>query len=213
MAARMYRSLPHFVAGLQRARDASKEYPFYSVLLYTPTNGLDERIAGYTGSRYSYLNRLTGQQCLLFVLEDVDRGQNIRDFRPEDVYEIARYLGASVDNIPCIILFTDPATRRETIVLPLRRVFVSPDDATDERLTTFFRALQAVIDKCAQETGDRLACLRRGIEKEWSKSSAWPEFIGKVSSVRDWVVASVSAGSTVMASLSAIMKVIKAFGG
>jgi hypothetical protein len=78
-------------------------------------------------------------------------------------------------------------------------VFGTPADATDEELTRFFRALQSVVDDCASvKARKRFDCLRSGLLKEWPKDSAWPETLRKASAVRDWVVASVAAGSSVL---------------
>jgi hypothetical protein len=215
MAMIPYRSLPDFVRSMEAAESGEDGYPFYAVLLYTPLNGLDQRTREYARSRMVYLNALTGRNCLMFVLEDVDRGVSIEDFRPEDVYEVARHLGASVEDLPCVVFFTDPSRRNETLVLRLRDRFPDATAATNDRLTDFFRSLQAVVDACSERDGaadQGLACLRDGFRARWPKGSKLPDYLAKTASVRDWVVASVTAGATVLTSLSTVVKAIAAFG-
>jgi hypothetical protein len=72
-----------------------------------------------------YVNSLTGESCLLMALEA--QGQPIEEFRPDDVYEIARYLGAQVDQVPCWAFITEPQTKRQTLVQPLSVLFPEAD--------------------------------------------------------------------------------------
>jgi hypothetical protein len=62
-------------------------YPYYSVILYTPQNGLDERLHEYVDKHWRDLNRLTGSNSLLVALENRQRDRAIGDFRPEEVDE------------------------------------------------------------------------------------------------------------------------------
>src|SRR5215216_6602291 len=142
------------------------QYPFYCVLLYTPMNGLDERMHNYVRSHWHLLNRLTGYNCLLIAVEDPFDNQEIQNFKPEDVYEIARYLGAPVNALPCMIFFESPQSRNDTLILELREFFPEPTNITDDQVTSFLRALQSIIDSCAgRDSDERLECLREGLEK------------------------------------------------
>src|SRR2546423_1150266 len=133
---------PVSLEDLQNQLERGDFYPFYAVLLYTPLNGLNVRLHEYVESRWEFLNNLTGNNCLMVALEK--RGRPIGRFRPEIVYDIARFLGVAVNQIPCLILFTDPKHRQETAVLDLKQLLSSAP--TDEALTTFFQDLQTVFD-------------------------------------------------------------------
>jgi hypothetical protein len=61
VAARPVYSLEDFLELLEYG----DEYPYYSVLLYTPENGLDQRLHEYVVKRWDFLNRLTGDGSLL----------------------------------------------------------------------------------------------------------------------------------------------------
>ncbi|HEX5417720.1 MAG TPA: hypothetical protein VFZ25_18840 [Chloroflexota bacterium] len=140
-------------------------YPYYAVLLYPPLNGLNAKLHAYVTSHWPYLNSLTGDSCLLFALESP--GQPIEEFRPEDVYRIARHLGAEVDNVPCLVFITDPRNQRQTIIQPLKPLFPRTDDVTDETFTEFFQSLQAILDRCVVSAApeDRFDCLQSAFNR------------------------------------------------
>jgi hypothetical protein len=187
-------------------------YPFYAVLLYTPMNGLDARIHRYVVERWDYLNTLTGPSCLLVALEDPLRRQDIQEFKPEDVYGIARYLGASVDNIPCIIFFTDPQNRNDTLILKLNEFLPDASNLTDEEITDFFRALQSIVDSCSGSDPDsKLACLRKGLRSQWPSDSRFAEIASRLSIAGGWLVSSVVTTSSIVEALSKIVTTISPF--
>ena len=201
-------SLKDFVHNIDR----EDTYPFYCVLLYTPKNGLDERMHKYVNSRWTYLNSLTGTSCLMFAIEDIDRGISIEKFKPEEVYDIARLLGVSVQSLPCVVFFTEPKKRNETLILKLHDFFPEPKTVTDDEVTSFFRAVQSVIDTCtAGNAESRLQCLREGFEKQWPKGSQWANMVAKLPSMGGWLVASVTTGATVVTALSTILNTIAPF--
>jgi hypothetical protein len=135
-------------------------YPFYSVILYTPENGLDQRLHDYVEQHWRLLNRLTGDNSLLAALEDRGGDRSISAFRPEEVYDIARELGVSVAAVPALVFFTSPKDRSETLVLRLGDFL--PADVSDAGLTDFFRSLAGLVDRCAGGAdADRLDCLRK----------------------------------------------------
>ncbi len=187
----------------------SDRYPFYCVLMYTPMNGLDERMHKYVLSRWHFLNKLTGYNCLLVALEDMDRGKDIRDYKPEDVYEIARYLGAPASSLPCMVFFTNPQERNDTLILKLRDFLPDPGNVTDEELTDFFRALQSIIDTCAgREADSRIECLREGLRSEWPQDSRWAEVASKLPAAGSWLVKSVTTTSTIVEAVNKIVTVV-----
>jgi hypothetical protein len=67
---------------LLRLLEEGDFYPYYSVILYTPENGLDQRLHEYVDKHWSFLNRLTGNNSLLAALEGRERGRAIEDFAP-----------------------------------------------------------------------------------------------------------------------------------
>src|SRR5689334_3225999 len=87
-------ALPTYNSGhLKSLLKIDVRLPFYCVMLYAPINGLDERMHEYVVSHWEYLDGLTGRNCQLVVLEQPFAPPlPIGEFRPEEVYEIARYL-------------------------------------------------------------------------------------------------------------------------
>ena len=142
-------------------------YPFYAILLYPPLNGLSAKLHKYVESHWGYLNGLTGNNCLLLALERA--GGPAEEFRPEDVYAIARYLGATVDKVPCIIFITDPKHERQTLVQPLSMLFTDSEQVTDDDFTEFFQGVQALIDRCVDQASDdnRFECLHGAFDREY----------------------------------------------
>ena len=195
-------SLKDFLEVLQQGHT----YPFYGVLLYTPMNGLDARLHQYVMSRWQFLNRLTGNSCLLFAVEDIERGQDIKEFKPEEIYDIARTLGTSgtsVKDIPCIVFFTEPKTQSETLVLKLGEFLPASNDLTDDNLTDFFRSLEAILDSCSTRASNmRLQCLKEGLNREWPKESTW---FKRVSELGGWVVKSTVGAASIASAISAII--------
>lgn len=175
-------------------------YPFYAALLYTPTNGLDGKLHQYVVGHWNMLNRLTGDACLLMAVED-PWGKSIGQFKPEEVYDIARHLGAEAQDVPCLVFFTDPNNRQDTLVLRLAE-FLSPSSSvTDEGLTDFFRALQSIIDQYADHAADaRLQDLRVALDREWPVDSPW---LGRASQVGTWAVSAAAGASTIVGALAA----------
>jgi hypothetical protein len=209
MAMMPYRSLRDFVDHIAEV----DPYPFYAVLLYTPLNSLDEHLRSYVRTREHLLNSLTGRSCLLFVLEDLERGLFIEQFKPEEVYEVARYLGVAARDLPCIVFFSEPRTRNELIILRLREVLGQSDDLSEDDLTLFFRSLQSVVDECTGGSAEeRLQCLRVGLEREWPKKAKGSTWAEKLATAKDFVLLSVTTGSTLLATLSTIVKTLATFG-
>jgi hypothetical protein len=179
-------------------------FPFYSVILYTPQNGLDQRLHEYVSGHWNLLNRLTGESSLLAALENRDTNRSIDDFRPEEVYDIARELGVSVGDVPALVFFTSPRERRDTLVLRLGDFL--PSDVSDEDLTDFFRSLAAVVDACTErDKGERLECLRRRIENEWPDDSRWR---GRVTEIAGAIVSSTTKAASVVQALAVIVQII-----
>jgi hypothetical protein len=177
-------------------------YPYYAVLLYPPLNGLNRKLHEYVQGHWGYMNTLTGDSCLLMALET--GGQPIDDFRPEDVYSIARYLGAQVDQVPCLIFISEPKTRRQTLVPPLQPLFPDADSVTDDHLTKFFQRMQAIIDTCAENMAttqstsveDRLGCLRSRFGRQFvlpARGRSAVAFIVTVSATIDQVLRPITA--------------------
>jgi hypothetical protein len=181
-----------------------ERYPFYGVLIYPPLNGLNQRLHEYVVSHWPFLNDLTGYNALLVALEDRNRGQDIHDYQPAEVYAIARYLGVSIDEIPSLVLFTEPRTRNETLSLNLREFFPDSQAITDDDLTALFQGVQAVIDGCVKDglPEDRLDCLRRGIDQRWLPQSRWHDLLADA---RGAVIPSLTAAANI---LQALMKIL-----
>jgi hypothetical protein len=197
-------SLKHF----QSLIEDPEPYPFYGVMLYTPTNGMDQRIPEYVLSRWHYLNRLTGDTCLLFAVEDVGRNQDISEFRPEEIYDIARQLwtpkgGVELNDMPCIVFFTDPLHRNDTLVLRLAKFLPAPKELTDEDLTDFFRSLATIMDQCSVTSEDeRLVCLHDGLSNRWPSESTWFE---RATQTGSWIVNATAGAASVATAIATVI--------
>jgi hypothetical protein len=198
-------SLQEFVIAIAQA----DSYPFYGVLLYTPMNGLDGRMHQYVTDHWSYLNRLTGHSCLVFAIENIDQDLSITDFKPEEVYDIARHLGASVGDLPCMVFFVDPQKRSDTLVLRLRDLFPPAETLTDDAITLFFRTFQSIIDTCSQsEPSVRLTCLRDGVEGQLTRNGPAPDARNQLSGTTTLLAPSQSPEPTLLKAIQVISQMI-----
>jgi hypothetical protein len=199
-----FEDLRWLVARLQQGDDP---YPFYGVMLYTPTNGLDARLHEYVLSHWSFLDGLTGETCLLLAMERLDRRRPLDSFRPEEIYAIARYLGVGVDALPALVIFTDPAREGGTRLLRLGEFLVPADDLPDAAITDFFRSLIAALDVCVGSPPDaRLRCADEGISKNWPADSQWRDRVAQTGAV---VTASAAVGATIVHSLGEILRILR----
>lgn len=161
-------------------------FHFYGVLLYTsakgksaegnPEKGLNESLHKYIIDHYEFFNVQTGPNWLVAILEDIGRRNPFKRFKPEDVYRIARYLGAPVDTIPAIVFFTEPKERQETLVLRLSNILDESEEIKDEKFTNLFGKLATIIDKICEEgvpADKRLESLRKAISQAWPNSVVW----------------------------------------
>ena len=197
-----------------RARDVFEQRPFsfYSVLLYTPTNGLNQRLHEYVASHFELFNAQTGPNWLVAVVEDINRKQPIETFKPQDVYEIARFLGARVDAIPAIVFFTEPKDRNETLVLRLTDILPEASEATDEKLTQFFGKLAATIDdtcRGGRPSSARLDALGQALRREWPKDPSWG---ARLSSAVEWLKTSAATATTVFGAISSVVALLRTAG-
>lgn len=176
--------------------------PFYAALLYTPMNGLDGKLHQYVVTHWDMLNKLTGDSNLLMAVEN-PWGKSIDQFKPEEVYDIGRNLGAETNDVPCLILFTDPNDRQDTLILRLRE-FLSPADAvTDESLTDFFRSLQSIVERSVHEESEsRLQHLRAGLDHEWPPESKWALAFSQAG---NWILTAAAAAPTIAKGITAVM--------
>jgi hypothetical protein len=196
-------SLRHF----NRMMDAGWDFPFYCVLLYTPGNGLNQKLHEYVVGHWPFLNELTGNSCLLLAVEDQAQGPRIEQFRPEDVYGIARKVGAQVSDVPCMVFFTDPRERNDIVILRLGRFLPPPTNLQDEHLTDFFQRISAITDKCgSQPVETRLDALRDQMALEWPTGSHW---YGDVVRAGAWLVAASTGAKTVADALGQVLKLLR----
>jgi hypothetical protein len=189
--------------------ESGRKDPFllYCVLLYKPVNGLHAKLHEYVADQWRYLDALTGRTCLMLAIENPHGTTAIRNFRPQDVYEVARYLGAPADALPCMVFFTEPDTRRDTLVIRLRSILPDEKRLTNEDLTAFFEHLAVTLDACASRGDDRLVCLRRrlrvqrGIGISLLAREGW--------SVRKYLIVSVTSAGTLAAALDSIAQLLQ----
>ena len=207
-------SLKHFLQLVEDLdRPEARPYSFYAVLLYAPMNGLDARLHEYMTSHWRLMDAMTGPNWLLLAVEDIQRAKPaIEDFKPEDIYHIARALGQSPNVIPCLVFFVNPRHQNDVITLKLDELFDVSSLPTDNELTDFFRSMASIIDNCAVELPEkRLKCLDKRIDKEWPEDSVWGERVGKATG---WVVTSTATAATIAASLTPVIQSLsRVFGG
>lgn len=138
-----------------------KLFPFYSVLLYGPMKGVNQAFHTYVVNNFEFFHTATGPNWLVAVVEDIRDQHYIDGFRPQDIYAIARYLGAPVDRIPAFVFFTDPKERKGTLILPLGNSGL----ATEEDVHKLITKIATIIDTiCADQqivTNRRLAALKK----------------------------------------------------
>ncbi len=202
-------SLRHFESEL--ANDDLPRFPVYSILLYAPTDGLDVQLHAYIRSHWEMMDGLTGANWGLLVIEDLNpAGHSIEEFRPQDVYEIARLLGVSVADVPSLVFFTEPREHRETLVLKLQELLPVPGDLTDEALTTFFRTTAATVDRCAtRPESSRLDCLRTDLPNGLPSTEEWRD---KARDAGGWLVQSTVTAATVAQSVGGIIALLRSLG-
>jgi hypothetical protein len=167
------------VGSLQEIQDRrSPAYPFYCAALYTPEPGLDRELHATTVEGAYYLDRQTGENCLLLLVEDpeVVRGRwpwraaqieeatarERRPVRPEGVYDIARALGVAFESLPALVFFTEPAARRDGLQLKLAEFL--PAERRSEDLVKAYRAIADALERRASAPQDqRLNLLRNDL--------------------------------------------------
>jgi len=189
-----------------------RPFPFYSVLLYTPSNSLNKLLHEYVVSHFELFNAQTGPNWLVAVLEDINRAEQIGKFKPEDVYQVARFLGVGVDAIPAIVFFTEPKERKDTLVLNLRDILPEASSITDDKLTQLFSKLAAKIDDISQRNlaGDaRLEVLRKDLIREWPDDLEWGQ---KLASAVEWVKISAVTATSVLGAISGIVEFLQGRG-
>jgi len=141
----------------------------YAFFLYTNE---DRNIARYVREYFHELDKLSGKECLIFLIDNPPRTweeeSRIRDYWKEftfrtrvwegfkkvmpydrsKAYEIAEFLGIPPRLIPCIVFFRS-IDEREILFYPLDSSW------SDERLTKEFRELfSAVRGKCENINDD-----------------------------------------------------------
>jgi hypothetical protein len=205
MAAMAYESFDNLRDLIARLEAGEDEYAFYGVMLYAPANGLDGQLHEYVTGHWTYLHHLTGETTLLMALERLDYDRPLESFKPEEIYDIARYLGVDADQLPALAIFTAPGLREDIRVLRIRD-FLAPGPAlTDEEITEFFRSLVTAIDCCAGMPADRrLTCLDEGLKKHWPDRSASK---GRVFAADAVVTPSVSRGGSVLVALQQVIAI------
>jgi hypothetical protein len=206
MAAMWLITLSDFVQMMKdQAQQLEHRYPYFAVLLYSPMNGLEGQVHQYITSHWSMLNALTGDNCLMMALADSPSAK-VEDFTPGDVYQIARLLGVDVASLPCVVFFTEPSRTADTLVLSLSQFFATADDANDEHLTKWFRTIQSIIDECVtQGSGDRLSCLRTGIDERFPSDADWMASVKQLGKV---AVPSMTTAATVLQALATIVPIV-----
>jgi hypothetical protein len=112
-------------------------------------------------------------------LQDMKR----KDFKPQDVYKIARYLKVRVDEIPAIVFFTEPNKRRDLYILNLSDIIYESEEYDEESINFIFSKMAAIIDDiCEIDQGrtDRMEVLQAKFNREFKRINGDVENYGKV---------------------------------
>ena len=149
-----------------------RQFPFYGVLIYSHIKGLNGYLSKYVTDNFELFNAQTGPNWLVAVLEDI-QGTRQNEFKPEDVYKIARYLGVSVDDIPAIVFFCDPKERNDTYVLKLSDLIKESDEYDEELIHNSINTISSIIDevcKSDEKDIDRLQTLKLELDRRLAMS-------------------------------------------
>jgi hypothetical protein len=185
-------------------------FAVYSVLLYTRTEGLNRLLHEYVLNHFEQFRKQTGPNWLVAILEipGSRAPEDEAKFKPESVYEIARYLGAGVDDIPAIIFFTEPKGRKETLILQLRDIFPRSGELTDDDLEQFFGKVATLIDNMCEPdrtNGEMLSVLREQIEEKFGEDPQWAKGL---ESAIGWVKTSAVAATSLFGAIAALVKLL-----
>jgi hypothetical protein len=162
------------------AADEARRYPVYGMLLYTAESGLDAAVHRYVSAHWHALERLTGDDCLIFALEDISEWtageETLGRLARDEVYDIARMLKVNLDALPALALFVEPDARQKALILALAD-WLPSDDPSDAELNRFFRlTVQQVISvsgtrasKRLDKLGRRLESARRTLPESWTR--------------------------------------------
>jgi hypothetical protein len=161
-------------------RGEMRAYPTHCALLYTAEEGLDQAIARYVSESFGELDAMTGDDCLVFVVDDVQS-----DWRPQesnwrspvhaaplsrsDVYRIARALGIAPSSLPCAAFFVHPSGSEDLLTLRLGP-YMPTDAHGTSTVAPMFRAIASATRTCAEDPDEaRLTCLRGALEREHAR--------------------------------------------
>jgi hypothetical protein len=131
-----YQALPDLTAALaelaDRERSGQPNYKLGCCLLFTHRAGLGEALAFYVDEHFTYLDQMTGDDCVVFVAARPRRPEpgSVRpgwEVSPDEadrlVVETARHLDIRFDALPCATFFVPARERSDRIVLRLARYF------------------------------------------------------------------------------------------
>jgi hypothetical protein len=185
-------------------------FSVYSVLLYAPANGLNQHLHEFVVRKFELFRMMTGDNWLVAVIEEINekKGKTITEFKPEEVYKIARYLGAGVDDVPAIVFFTEPKERQQTLILKLSDILPAAANLKDEDLTKLFTTLASIVDgmcKSGVPKSNMLKVLEKKIEKQWQEDPQWSE---QIKSAIKWLKTSAVAATSVFGAILELVKLL-----
>jgi hypothetical protein len=202
-----WRNIDDFSLALKEIRAGEyKEYAFYWALLFTSEAGLDEKLGAWVSDSAWALDRQTGDHTLVFhVSDDPDAQPTGRDFRPQDVYDIARAFGLTPRSLPCGVFFIDPDNSAETVVVRLER-FLVPDPAPED-IVRGMRAIASALEVCStRPPSGRIDCLRSELVDVYddlhsTRRPGISERAERIADSSDAVAKTVVNGTTIAAAL------------
>ncbi len=185
--------------------DANK-YPFYGVLLYAPLKGLNEALHAFVKLNFELFGMLTGPNWLVAVVEDFNRDQEIEKFTAAAVYDIARYLGAPVSDVPALIFFIEPKERQDTRILRLAEFLPPADQITNEHIVQLFGKIADAIGAIGKQNKladpARLQLLAEKLESVLAK--------GKPQAEHHWFQTAVANAPSILGAITSAVNLAKA---
>jgi hypothetical protein len=161
--------------------------PVFALVLATNEVGLDSLVTAYISDNAVTLDHMSGSYCLLTVLDaDPATEGNTSVRRPArleyvhrldraaiggwTVYDIAHGLTLDLDQLPAVVVSTDPWAAAEYVVYSIRRFVTALVDANgvsmDEAVVQFFRSVfTASREVYEKPIAKRRAALRRTFKR------------------------------------------------
>jgi hypothetical protein len=162
----------------ERERAGEPNYPMCCLFLYAGARGPDAIVSDYVREAYSYLDMLTGDDCLVFVSHLHGDGSV--------AIEVAKALDVALDEMPCCVFFAPGADRKRTIVPIAQLVTDRGMDGLEVLLRAITQASRDASHIPAEDRVDRLSeALERKLARRYGTKRGAPARSNPISKVSD----------------------------